>query len=438
MLIGFFLDNRSVGQMDFSRPWEGNPGTGAAEYLHVATPHFISEYCGDKAQCIIFAPYVKYLPRSVDVQQANSIVEAAYKAKAKGVDYFVFRPRLNEEKHILDIIDDLDLPSIGRAALTPKSEHIRRMAKCHAFKALVCVGREQYDFLMDTAIYNKIAYIDNGIHVASCSQSNTPVKDHCLVAYMGALVPQKGLHLLAAAWSKVLKRIPNAHLSVIGSIKMYNENARVGPLGIAEESYEQDYLIPHLADQSGKLHPSVTLHGQLGPEKYDILSKALVGIANPSGQTETCCVSAVEMAACHTAVVSGAFNALLDTVLHGKTGLLGRTIDDLADNICTLLENPNRAIEMGRMGHERTLQQYDFSVVAPKWFDLCEHLKRDSIPNPRGDLKNIFAHFKFLRLMNRPLQKFFNKFFPWPSLHDMEIVVWRLLKFIKRIMTRKH
>ena len=428
MLIGFFLDNSGVSQTDFRRPWEGNPGTGAAEYLHAATPYFISKYCGDKAQCIIFAPHIQQLPDSVSVHQTNSIVEAAHQAKAMGVDYFVFRPRMHEEMRILDVLDDLALPSIGRAALTPRPEHIRKMSKSRAFKVLVCVGREQYDFLMDTAIHNKVVYIDNGIHVPSCNQGEAPTKDHRLVAYMGALVPQKGFHILAAAWPKVLKRVPDAQLSVIGSAKMYNQDAKVGPLGVSEENYERNHLMPHLTDQNGQLHSSVTFYGQLGHEKYDILRKALVGVANPSGQTETCCVSAVEMSACHTAVVSGAYYALIDTVLHEKTGLLGRTADDLADNICTLLQNPDRAIEMGHAGHERTSRQYDFSIVAPKWIDLCEHLTRDSLPSPYGELKNIFANFKFLRLINRPLQKIFGTFLPWPSLYDAATTARRVLR----------
>lgn len=428
MLIGFFCDNRGASQTDFSRPWEGNPGTGASEYLQVATPYFISKYCGDKTRCVIFAPHIQHLPKSVGAQQANSIVEAAHQAKAMGVDYFVFRPRLKEEKHILDVLDELALPSIGLAQLTPKPEHLRKMAKSRAFKTLVCVGREQYDFLMDTAVHNKITYIDNGLHVASCNQGDAPAKDYRLVAYMGALVPQKGFHILATAWPKVLKRVPDARLSVIGSVKMYNENTRVGPLGVAEEGFERDHLIPHLTDQNGRLHPFVTFHGRLGHEKYDILRKALIGVANPSGQTETCCVSAIEMSACHTAVVSGAFYAMLDTVLHGRTGLLGRTVDDLVDNICTLLQDPDRAVTMGDAGHERTLQQYDFSIVAPKWIDLCEHLTRGSIPCPHGELKNLFVNFKFLRLLNRSLQKSFGLFLPWPSLYDAETIARRVLR----------
>lgn len=426
--IGFFLDNTHCPSADFSRPWEGNPGTGAAEYLHVAIPHFISTYSQDNIDCIIFAPHIDQLPKSVSAQQSATIIEAAHMAKSAGVDYFVFRPRMSEEKGILDVLEKLRLPSIGRAALTPHPQHLRRMAACHAFKALVCVGKEQYDFLVDTPMRDKRVYIDNGIHVKSCEDAEEVQKDLNLVTYMGALVQQKGFHLLAQAWPKVIARHPTAQLSVIGSVKMYNENAILGPLGVAEDAYERQYLLPHLTDKQGKLLPSVTFHGKLGKEKYSILRRSLIGVANPSGQTETCCVSAVEMSACRTAVVSGAFYALLDTVVDGSTGLLGRTTDDLADNICKLLENPDLAIEMGQRGYERSLKKYDFSIVSQRWVELFQHLNQGEIPKPSERLKNLASNFKFLRFGNSIFQKTVGTLLFWPSVYEFEVLLRKLIK----------
>lgn len=207
---------------------------------------------------------------------------------------------------------------------------------------------------------------------------------------------------------------------------MYNENALLGPLGVANEKYESTQIIPYLSQPDGSLHPSVTFHGQLGKEKYDILRRALVGVANPTGQTETCCVSAVEMAACGTAVVSGAYYAMLDTVHHNKTGLLGRNVDDLAANICNLLDNPDRAVAMGAAGYSRAMAQYDFSVVAPKWVDLCNKLIQQKMPKPIGKLKNISYKFKFLRMVNRIPQMIFGSFLPWPSLQEAEFFYYRV------------
>ena len=297
--IAFFLDNRHVEAIDFSHPEMGNPGTGACEYLHVAIPYFIKEYCGQDVQPVILAPHIGKLPSQLPAYEARSITEAASKAKELDVHFFVFRPRLNEEENILDHIDRLQLPSSGRAALTPYPQHIRKMARSKYFKALVCVGREQYDYLVDSPLKPKLAYIDNGIHVESCWKDyNNEPKDSRLVTYMGALVPMKGFHQLAAAWPQVLKRFPDAKLSVIGSVKMYGDKLTVGPLGVASDDYERKSIMPHLCDENGTLHPSVTFHGQMGSEKSSILRKTLIGVANPTGHTETCCVSAVEMSAC--------------------------------------------------------------------------------------------------------------------------------------------
>ena len=82
-------------------------------------------------------------------------------------------------------------------------------------------------------------------------------------------------------------------------------------------------------------------------EKYTHLSQSLISVPNPTGQTETCCVSAVEMQACGAAIVTGAYYALLGTVSHGKTGLLGRGEDALAKNIISLLNNPRFAQNLG-------------------------------------------------------------------------------------------
>ncbi len=436
MKVAFFLDNSHLSKIDFSEPEQGNPGTGAGTYLHAALPHFLNKYQGEKIEAVILAAHTDKLPSSVPSFQVDNVVAAASKAKEIGADFFVFRPRLSEEDHILDHIDRIKMPSIGRAALTPRADHLRKMACSKYFKALVCVGREQYDYLMDSRLKPKLAYIDNGINLDSClAPDQTPEKDPLLVAYMGALVPMKGFHVLAAAWPKVLQKFPRARLSVIGSVKMYGEDEKVGPLGVAHESYEREHIMPYLCDAAGNLHPSVTFHGQMGKEKFDVLRRAIVGVANPTGKTETCCVSAVEMSGCKTAVVSGAYYALLDTVLHKKTGLLGRGVDQLADNICRCLANPEMAERFGKAGYERIKAQYDFSAVVPRWIDLFEGLNKGCISPPRGKLRNIFYHYKILRLGNTLLQSTIGKIMPWPSVFEIQVWIYDLLRALKsRVM----
>ena len=43
-------------------------------------------------------------------------------------------------------------------------------------------------------------------------------------------------------WPDVVKQVPDAQLYVIGSGKVYDENAKLGKYNIAEESYEKKFM----------------------------------------------------------------------------------------------------------------------------------------------------------------------------------------------------
>lgn len=429
MKIAFYVPNEGLKNIDFSTPFNGNPGSGAAEYLHVALPYFISD---SKFETYILAQNILHMPANIKCIQCESIRDAAITAKKNSIDIFVFRPRIHEELGILDLIDEIKLPSIGRAALTPSSKHQRKMARCKYFKALVAVGSQQYDFMSDSPVAKKLSYIDNGINVSACDEFGSIKKNKKLVTYMGAIVPQKGFHVLARVWPKVLERHPDALLRVIGSSKIYNENSTVGPLGIADEAYERKYLIPYLCNNYGELHSSVTFLGALGREKYKHLSESIVAVPNPTGQTETCCVSAIEMAACSTAVVTGAYYALLGTVRNNFTGLLGRGDEKLASNICKLLDNPLLAINFGKNGREIAEKEYDFSKIAIKWKMLFNDVFDNSIiRRPSHQFNYIQYHRNWLRMINCIPARFLNNVINWPSTQDVENLLVNSVKNFK-------
>jgi glycosyltransferase involved in cell wall biosynthesis len=435
MKIGFFADNSQLPSVDFTCPEKGSPGVGASLYIQAAVPYFIKKYCPDKAEVVIFAPHATKFPEGIKSVQADSLKTAAQLAKDEGVDYFVFRARQRDSDGILDFIDSISLPSVGVGQLTPTPETVRKMSQTNFFKALVCVGREQYDFLIDSPIKPKLAYIDNAVHLESCQGDivRSEGKDPKLVVYMGALVPVKGFHVLAEAWPKILERVPDAKLSVIGSVKIYGENLSVGPLGVASEQYEREGIIPFLCNEQGKLHPSVTFHGQMGKEKFEVMQRATIGVVNPTGDSETCCVSAVEMSGCKVAVVSGAYYALLDTVLHKKTGLLGRGVDDLVENICSCLTNLDMAETLGQAGYQRVKNQYAFSAVVLRWVELFEALDEGRVPRVFGRLRNIRYHYKALRIVNSFLQQSIGKIVYWPSVYEAQAMVYKQIMKLKSL-----
>lgn len=339
MKIAFYLENRNIPHVDLSQPEFGNPGCGGTEYLFVALPYYLSKRDKISYQPVIFANNISKLPDCIPHFQVTDVQDAARCAKEENCAFFVYRPRRQPDPDFLELIDRLKLPSIAWFHITPVARHLQLLAQSKYLKATICVEHEQCDLAQDTAIWSKLSCIVNGFDLQGFQLKDPPEKEPGLVVYIGALVPQKGFHLLARVWPRVLTRHPEARLAVIGSGALYNSKAKLGPWGVAESEYETQHIIPYLAAEDGQPHPSVEFLGRLGAEKKEYLYKAMVGVPNPGGQSENCPGSSIEIQACGTAVVTGAYFGLLDTVRNSETGLLGRSEDDLVNNICFLLEN---------------------------------------------------------------------------------------------------
>ena len=185
--------------------------------------------------------------------------------------------------------------------------------------------------------------------------------------------------MLARIWPQILKHRPDAKLIVIGTGKLYNHSAKLGPWGIADSEYEQEYLMPYLGDDRGQPHSSVTFAGRLGEDKKEILHHALIGVPNQMGQTENCPGSALEFQACTTAVVSGAYWGMLDTISDKHSGLLGKTDKDLINNILKLLDSPKTAIDIGRNGVSFVSRRYKWQDVVKKWDVVFDYVHQKSL-----------------------------------------------------------
>ena len=433
MKAAFYLENRDIPNVDLSRPELGNPGCGGTEFLFAALPHYLAKLRGETCTPLILANHTDALPGSVEALQVEDVFEAARCAKQQRCDFFVYRPRRLGEMAVLDLLDELQLPGVGWAHVTPAAPHLRRMAKSSALKALVCVEHEQYDLVQDTPIARKLTYIVNGFDVDGFRLEDVPEKQPGLVVYVGALVPQKGFHLLAKVWPRVLQRCPHARLTVIGTGALYDETAQLGPWSIAERSYEENHIIPHLSGSDGQPHPSVSFAGKLGLEKKTILHGAMVGVPNPTGRTENCPGSALELEASGTAIVSGAYFGLLDTVKDGVTGLLGRGEDQLVSNICTVLENPGLARRLGENGVAFIRDRYDFAKVTAEWIRLFDRLATGLGPERIPFKRNFLKHSKLAIALNRPVQIALGRFLTWPSVVEIKQALYpRISKLTSR------
>jgi len=162
--------------------------------------------------------------------------------------------------------------------------------------------------------------------------------------------------------------------------------------------------MPYLLDERGSLLSSVKFHGILGAEKDDILSSAAVGVVNPSGEGETFCISAVEFQAHRVAVVSARDWGLLDTVQHGRTGLLCRNKEELTSNVVKLLKDGRLRTKLGEAAYVFAKAHFQVNRIAPEWNRLFVAVEQD-LPLRKISMKsNIFYRNKLTKEIVRRLK----------------------------------
>lgn len=245
------------------------------------------------------------------------------------------------------------------------------------------------------------------------------------VTYIGSLIPSKGFHILAKSWKKVLQKIPQARLQVIGSGQLYNKNSKLGKYGIAEEQYETKFM-RYLVDKKGNVLDSVNFFGVLGYEKNEVIMNTSVGVPNPTGRTETFGLSALDFESRGVPVVTIKKTGFLDTVQNRHTGLLYSSKFLMANYIIRLLKNNelnhnlgiNGAIFANRFLPER---------IIPIWENCFSEVYSNIAPSYIEPSDNYFSNFKIIRITIRNLRKY--NVLSWiPSMIDIESFIIKLIR----------
>jgi glycosyltransferase involved in cell wall biosynthesis len=394
--ISFYLANQGYPHVDLRFPEKGNPGIGGTEFTTIATAYYLEKFYSHYVDVLLMANIADFLPSSLKVFSAANEVEAAIKSEQEGCDIFVFKSRMGNHE-IYEALPKLKIKAIARSNNTPDVIGLRKIADCQQIKAHVCVGQEQLDLLRDHRIFSKSIRIFDLFNPENFIPKDNIIKQGNTVVFLGNIIPAKGFHHLARVWPFIIKHRPDAKLIVLGSGQLYDRNLQLGKWGVAQESYEAKYIRPYLSDGQGNLISSVHFVGILDQQKINVLQAADVGVVNPSGVSEVCPGSALEIQACGTPVVSAAEWGLLDTVVHGKTGLLGNSERDLARNILYLLNNPAKAKELGQNGISFVRETFDFRLITKQWFELIVEVFYNRVPPAQSLKNNYFYRAKLLR-----------------------------------------
>ncbi|WP_421877815.1 glycosyltransferase family 4 protein [Marinoscillum sp.] len=356
------------------------------------------------------------LPNGIHQKFCDNVEQIESAIRHGGFDYVIWRPDMKDS--FIDLLVQLNQKCIAWVHNIPSPTTLRKLANSEIVKSVIFVGHEALDLIRDHPVINKSNIIYNGFDSSPYLPLSQIKKDVNSVVYLGSLHPAKCFHLLAQAWPQILKKNPNAKLTVIGSGALYDRKSELGPFGLAEKSYEKLFSDP-LLDKNGVIHSSVHFAGLLGHEKIPIMQKASVGVINPHGKSEICPGSAIEFQACRTPVVAGARYGNLDTVKNKKTGFLVGSNKELIAKILHLLDNPELVLSMGNSGTRFVEEKFSQEKTVNAWTKLFQDLTFDKSFKVQPMKSNWLYNFKFVFEILRIIKFRFHLLKKLPSLYEI-------------------
>lgn len=389
----------NYGGIDLDEIPKGNPGIGGSEYLLLQLFYYLSKDM-----------QVLLLSTDTHVSGKNTVyvrddVEAITMASQLKCEIFIFIPKERGQRFYTKL-DQSTLKAVAWVHNYISYQIIDYLENCNAVKRVVFVGRQHYDSYIDTELIGKATYIYNMVKKSAHERMDIESKEN-IVTYVGALIPTKGFHKLAKVWKRVLKRVPDAQLYVVGSGALYDRTSVLGKWNLAETGYEKKFM-RYLTGEQQELLTSVHFMGHMGAEKEELLKKTKVGIANPTGKSETFCLSAVEYKAYGIPVISYRGYGLLDTVHDGKDGLLIKSPKDLIRAIVSLLTDNAENKRLADYGYQVTSKEFDIDIIIPKWKELLQEVRSNepcTIQIPDSHWNDDFKRIKYI---NYKLKKKWN------------------------------
>jgi glycosyltransferase involved in cell wall biosynthesis len=394
-------------------------GVSGTTYAYLATPFYLNKYGNKKNKFFLLSdlPSNKKL-EGVITAHVENINDAIRYSKRAGADYLVITSTCKElEGREADFGNIKIILWAHNNLVNNMDSYLRKLKNLYR---LVCLTEESLRLnRISYKLYKKTIIIPHGIDKRS-ERMIDPTKKEKVVLYIGALVYPKGFHVLARIWKKILAKEPSVKLYVIGSANLHGIGPENSKWGLAEEEYEKTWR-KYLSDDKGKLLESVKFLGIVGKDKFEIMRNAKVCVANPFGESETFCYSAVEPQALGVPVVSADRYSLKNVVRHNETGFLTLSERQLVAQILRLLKDDELNTKMGLAG--RRFVEFSFS-----WKRVCKIWETEVFS----------AHEK--KIMDKPYSRYvLNKIYRfkdnlikiWMSLKNQYFYI-NLLKKIKR------
>jgi colanic acid/amylovoran biosynthesis glycosyltransferase len=205
--------------------------------------------------------------------------------------------------------------------------------------AIIAVSRHMIDQLIQIgAPSEKVLYNPYGVDMNEFKQASPHISPLQIIA-VGRFVEKKAPYLTILAFKKLLERLPEARLVMVGE----------GVLHDICKTIIKSLHIEHAIDLKGVLN-----HAQVAKLMQESRLFVQHSLMPHSGDSEGTPVGIIEAGATGLPVVSTRHTGISDVVIHGATGFLvdEGDIDGMAEYMYQLLANPPLALEMGKRARE--------------------------------------------------------------------------------------
>lgn len=235
---------------------------------------------------------------------------------------------------------------------------------------VVAVSRDMLDQLRALGVpENKLRYNPYGVDISFFAGA-TPSQAPPIFLAVGRFVDKKGPLITLMAFQRVLEKVPEARLVMIGD----------GPLLDASKQFARVTQIMH----------AVEFHGvQSPPNVMSAMQKARAFVQHslrPSdGDSEGTPVAVLEASASGLPVVSTRHAGIPDVIIDGETGLLVDELDveGMAQAMIRLAQDPELATRMGQAGRRRVEEHFSIEQSIANLWHIIESAIEDSRHAPR-------------------------------------------------------
>ena len=267
MKAAVIIDDSGFSNIDLSRLECGNPGIGGTWFEMGLLLRFLPDKKDIEDVIVFHKTSSNKFARQVDEVIYSSMKQLAAYLNQKKPDIVITR---NDLSYAI-VLEKIKMPFILWAHNFLETDSLAVLMSFCYLKKIVFVGKEQYDRYIDHPIIRRCTFIYNMFDFSR--QEYKRDKDFPLwVTYTGSLKREKGFHVLARHWKKIVRAVPQAQLHVIGSGRVYDRKARVGKYQIADEVYE-DKFMKYLSDDKGNILPSVFFMGLWDRKKKKYIKK---------------------------------------------------------------------------------------------------------------------------------------------------------------------